>query len=356
MNAHSLVSHMKKLPRIGVSTRGKQDVAMRYTLRMCTASQFNRVLRPFTDAATVRKCRMSMSSTSWFPLNLRLVAYRFAMHGNDLKLQLACDKLNIGEEDRRLIRRYVLENRDAMLRKGRIMYGSEVPHPEEVRKRCGQVVTDIERATIGIVNRRLRFVELFNGVSREDLFADVQARQVQQFYWGYTRGVDAGASPWLVTVAANTCRNMATRYSAQCRKSSTDRDSSGISQLLVVSNMARTADQSEVNLYDKAIDPAPSAESRVAATHIMRTLEGIARTPRQLRFFEVLVSEYDDQFDAWLSVRGLIKPHQTHADYRAKHGLDRYLDKIADYLCVDADKPRRLLRAAQTTLTSQGYA
>lgn len=355
MTQTSLVRRMQDLPRMGLSTRAKQDAAMRYTLRLCNAAGFNNVLRPFTDAATVRKCRMGLSNMSWFPLNFRLAAYHYAVNNSDSKLQSACDQLEILDEDRSLIRRFIHEHRPIILRRAKSMYGDKIPHPETVRRRCGEALTEIRKATEGIVNRRLRFVEVFNGVSREDLLGEVQARQVQQFYWSYTRDVDAGASPWLVTVATNTCRNLATRYSAKCRKTSTDRDASGISQLLVVSNMARTSDKSEVNLYDKAIDTSPSAESKVAAEHILGVLDGLARTPRQRRFFEILVSDHDDEFDTWLLTRGLIRSHQTHADFRSKHGLEAFLDKVSEMLCVSPHKPRLLLKEARKLLTSQGY-
>lgn len=351
----SLVLHVKGLPRMGVSMRSKQDAAMRYSLRMSSASEFNKVLRPFTEAATVRECRMGMSRAAWFPLNLRLVAYKYAEHGSEHRLQLACDRLHILDADRDLIRRFVFENRKAMQRISRRMYGDTVPHPEAIRKRCGEAVMDIRRATAGIVNRRLRFVEVFNSVPRDELLSQVQERQVQQFYWSYTREVDEGAAPWMVTVAANAVRNLATRYSAQCRKNSTDRDSSGTSQLLIVSNLVRSADNAEVNLYDKAIDPSPSAESNVSAEHILRVLEDLAITTKQRRFFEILVSDHDLEFDAWLSLRGLIKPHQTHADYRAKHGLDRFIERVSEMLCVPPSKPRLLLKKARAILTSQGY-
>lgn len=351
----SLVDHMANLPRSVVSQRARQDAAVRYVLRMSNASGFNRVLRPHMNAATVRRCRMAMSNNAWFPLNFRLLAYRYAMTLSDPALQRACDTLGISEVDRRLIRRFVHENLPRLQRNAKVMYGGTVPHPEVVRRRCGEAVNEIASATKGIVNRRLRFIEVFNGVTREDLLGEVRARQIQQFYWSYTRDVDAGASPWLVTVASNTCKNLATHYSAKCRKSSTARDSTGISQLLIVSNVAVTADKSEVNLYDKAIDPAPSAESRVSAAHILQTLERIARSPKQRRFFEILVSDHDPEFDAWLGLRGLIRPNQSHADYRAKHGLDCLIDKISEMLSVHPSKPKRLLQEARSTLIAQGY-
>lgn len=333
-------------------------IAWMYVSKLIGAAEYHRKMRGMAVPAKVKECRMWFTQHGYFPLNLRL----FSCHvfGNTLSenaVKTARHKAGLCKSDWRMMNLVVTNSLRTKFRAMRnAKYGGKVPTVTAVQKNCALAVNGVHKVVAQIVNRRLRFVQTFNGVSTQDLFGDVMARLVQQFYWGFSVAVKSHATQFLVATATNTVRNLAHYYSAGCRKQATERDKDGISSLIVLNEASRRPTEDDAPcLLDMAEDTADTAPKLVARHDMVRLVFNHATSNKKTIFLMILAGQHNEQFDDWLRESRLLKAWECHSDLQDRVDAKRFVELVASFVSVTVAAARKFLNKIRESLIRCGY-
>lgn len=338
-----------------------RDVVFRqsvlYVTRNLSAHDFQSSLAKYKDECThFKSFRLALTCGHYFYLAFRYFAIFVLSTKKDAVAR--AKRYGIFREDAKALNALSVNNRvvGAMRRFKREKLGGKTPLPGEVRRMCQQVILSIRSDLQRIVRHKLRFVSVFNQVDPDDLFSEVQARVIQQFYWAFELRYPKYRQLHALQVAHKYIINLQYHWTAKKRHVATERDRHGISKKILVNESCLPNQMALSDLPVAAADEQQHVENQVDAQRIM-VMYGTTRKKRTL--LKVLSGVEHADFNAWLRQHHLLGHCESHVELQDQVNRVEFLAYAADWLCIRPQKALQFvsrIREEMTNVTSLATA
>lgn len=309
-----------------------------YVCRCIGANEFRTAMREFEPWRTqeFKVFRLTLTSSFYYYATLRYTGLWFLTNKSATDDELA--KHGILQQDAKGLM-WLRRNSQTVcdLRKFVSMtYGSVVPRPDEVRWLCGVIVTQLDQSLLSIVRSKLRFLVIFNRLDERDLKADLVARLVQQFMWAFKYRDMSYQRQYALMTAHNAARNMAHYWTTAKRSVATERDATGISSRVLISENEYLVNPTFAVAAPEVLPDVDYDAKRVVVMY--------GTTDRRRRLLSVLSGVENHSFTLWLRHRKLITENQTNEDACLVLQTDVYLNAAIKWSRVNRKHATRFIK------------